>query len=88
MTVYDQPYALLTSSKNDAIDSAGRYISRASEMCRSAAAAVADVIVGVVVVVVSIVVVVIIMETPPMEGRRPIDDSPLAPVGCIGMCAV
>jgi hypothetical protein len=32
-TVYDRPYALSTSSKNDAIDSAGRYIGRASEMC-------------------------------------------------------
>ncbi len=68
MTFYDQPYALSTSSKNDANDSAGRYIGRASEMCSSAVAAAADVIVGVVVVVVGIVIVVVIVETPPADG--------------------
>jgi hypothetical protein len=85
MMVYDLPYALLTSSKNNAIDSAGRYISHAREMCSLAAAAAADAIVGVVVVVVGIVVVVVIIETPPADRRRTIDGSPLAPVGCIGM---
>jgi hypothetical protein len=80
MTVYDRPYALSTSSKNDAINSAGRYIGCPSEMCSSAAAAAADVILGVVVVVVGIVVVVVIVETPPADGRRTIDGSPLAPV--------
>jgi hypothetical protein len=41
----------------------------------------------VVVVVVSIVLIVVIAETPPADGRRPIDRSPLAPVRCIGMCS-
>ena len=41
----------------------------------------------VVVVVVGIVAIVVIAETPPADGRRPIDSSPLAPVRCIGMCS-
>jgi hypothetical protein len=68
MTVYDQPYALSTSSKNDAINSVGRYIGCASKMCRLATAAATDVIVGVVVVIVGIVIVVIIVETPSSDG--------------------
>jgi hypothetical protein len=85
--VYDQPYALLTSSKNDSINSVGRYIGCMSEMCRLAAAAAADVIVGVIVVVIGIVVIVNVVETPPADGQWPINDLPLAPVGCIGMCS-
>jgi hypothetical protein len=87
--VYDQPYALSTSSKKDAINSAGRYIGRASKMCRLAVTAAADVIVGVIVIVVGIVVVVVVVaETPPADGRRPIDGLPLTPFGCIGMCSM
>ncbi len=56
-------------------------------MCSLAVAAVADVIISVVVIVVGIIVVVIIVETPPADGQRMIDGSPLAPVGCIGMCS-
>ncbi len=86
--VYNQPYALSTSSKNNAIDSAGRYIGHASKMCRSAAATAADVIVSFVVIVIGIVIVVVIVKTPPADGRQLIDGSPLAPVGCIGMCSM
>jgi hypothetical protein len=81
MTVYDQRYALSTSSKNNTVDSAGRYISCASKMCRLAAAAAADVIVSVVVIVIGIVVVVVIVETPPADGQRLINSSPLTLVG-------
>ncbi len=41
----------------------------------------------VVVVVVGIVVIVVVAETPPADGRRPIDGSPLTLVRCIGMCS-
>jgi hypothetical protein len=87
MMVYNRPYALLTSSKDNAINSAGGYIGRASKMCRLAVTAAADVIVGVIVVVVGIVVIVVIVETPPADGQRPINGLPLAPVGCIRMCS-
>jgi hypothetical protein len=40
-----------------------------------------------VVVVIGNVVVVVVGETSPADGRRPIDGSPLAPVGCIGICS-
>jgi hypothetical protein len=74
------------SSKNNAINSGvSRYIGHVSKMCRLAAGAAADVVVGVVIVVVGIVIAVVIMETPPEDGQWPIDGSPFAPVGCIGM---
>jgi hypothetical protein len=63
---YNQPYALLTSSKNNATDCVGRYIGHATNMCKSTTAAAADVVVGVIIIVIGIVVIIVV-ETPPAD---------------------